>query len=266
MPSPAAAWRRFAALPNEHPAKTLLIVGLVALVCAAGVSFSAVSLRPLQQQQRDARLAAQRAEVLNALPAMAELLKESAVDALEVELIELATGRPASAEAAAGYDPQAASGPEWCVALPREQDLAGIGCVPRLLQVQMVRSGADLVLLVLPIYAKGYQSTLRASLVLEADLNTIAALQIEEQGETPGLGARIAEPEWQASFAGRQLRDDQGGWRFAVVREAKSTQFEVDAIAGATRSSDAIGRAIRFWLGPQGFAPLIERLEQEQGR
>jgi Na(+)-translocating NADH:ubiquinone oxidoreductase C subunit len=67
----------------------------------------------------------------------------------------------------------------------------------------------DLLLIVLPVYGSGYASTIRAMLALEPDLSTVAALTITEQGETPGLGARITEPDWQAQWPGKELLNDQ---------------------------------------------------------
>ncbi len=65
-------------------------------------------------------------------------------------------------------------------------------------------------LLVLPMHGVGYQSTITAMLALEADLTTIAALAIIGQGETPGLGARIEDPDWPALWPGKQIADADG--------------------------------------------------------
>ena len=95
-------------------------------------------------------------------------------------------------------------------------------------------------------------------LALRGDTNTIAGLTILDQSETPGLGARITETSWQAEFPGTRLRDDTGALRFEVARGSAATDFEVDGITGATRTSNAITRMIRFWAGPDGFGPFLE--------
>ena len=89
------------------------------------------------------------------------------------------------------------------------------------------------------------------------DLRTVTA-----QVETPGLGARIEEPAWQASFAGKSLRDDSGTLRFAVARGHATSEYEVDGITGATRTSNAIQRIVRFWMGPDGYGPLLDAIRR----
>ncbi|MBD8526117.1 FMN-binding protein [Pseudomarimonas arenosa] len=262
-----ALWQRFAALPNEHPAKTLLIVFCIASLCAALVSFTAVQLRPLQEQHRAAEREQRMSAMLSELPGMSELLQASGADGLESLMIDLDSGAAVDPASAIDFDwrqaiAEADQG-QQCRPLERERDLVGIGCRPALGRVMLLRQGRQLELLVLPIYGRGYQSTLHALLVLQADLNTIAALQVHEQGETPGLGARIVEPAFQARFADRQLRNAAGEWRFAVRKQVENPAFEVDAIAGATRSSVTLGRMIEFWMGPDGYGPLLERLAKE---
>lgn len=261
------AWQRFAALPNEAPAKTLLIMFVVASACAALVSFTAVTLRPLQEQHRAAERESRMVAMLELLPGLDKQIGESGADAVETRVIDLASGAPVAAEAAASFDWRAAiADPAQCQPITQTEDVAGIGCRPGLARVHLVRRRDELAFLVLPIYGKGYQSTLHALLVLEGGLDTIAALQVQEQGDTPGIGSRITDVAWLEGFSGRRLRDDSGVLRFDVRREVEDPRFEVDAIAGATRSSTALGRAVRFWLGSQGYGPLLDRLAGEAER
>jgi Na+-transporting NADH:ubiquinone oxidoreductase subunit C len=53
--------------------------------------------------------------------------------------------------------------------------------------VHLLERDDDLLLIVLPVQGRGYQSAIQAMLALEPDLNSIAALTITEQGETPGI-------------------------------------------------------------------------------
>ena len=67
----------------------------------------------------------------------------------------------------------------------------------------------------------------------EDDLKTISGVSIVSQNETPGLGARIEEPWFTAQFAGKQ-------GPFTIVEEGTAdTPSEVDAITGATRTSES---------------------------
>ena len=42
-------------------------------------------------------------------------------------------------------------------------------------------------------------------------------------------------------------------------------KHQVDALAGATLTSNGVDRLIQFWLGEQGFGPLLSRLRTQQG-
>jgi len=67
----------------------------------------------------------------------------------------------------------------------------------------------------------------------EENLKTLSGVSIVSQNETPGLGARIEEPWFTAQFAGKQ-------GPFRIVEEGTSdAPDEVDAITGATRTSEA---------------------------
>ncbi len=76
--------------------------------------------------------------------------------------------------------------------------------------VYLLERDGELMLLVLPMRATGYQSTITAMLALQPDLRTVAALTITEQGDTPGLGARIEEPDVAGALAGQADRTRPG--------------------------------------------------------
>jgi Na+-transporting NADH:ubiquinone oxidoreductase subunit C len=166
--------------------------------------------------------------------------------------------------AAAAFDLQAAeTDPALSVAIPPDQDIAGLGRRSMLAPVYLLARDGAVQLIVLPVSGKGYQSTLRAWLTLESDFRTIAALTIFEQGETPGLGARVETPEWQALWAGKEVADDTGRIMIEVVRGTAGGPHQVDAISGATVTSNGVADMLRYWLGDHGYGPLLDRLASE---
>lgn len=262
--NPVRLWKRFLALPNDSRVKTLGVAFLVALFCATAVSVTAVTLRPLQeanlQREREARMA----EMIAALPGMADILRETGADTLETVIVNLDDGTLAEDADPAQFDYVAAqSDPSVSIALPEGADIAGIGRRPIHAPTYLLYDGERLVLAVLPVYGTGYQSTIRAYLALEGDLNTIAALSIYEQGETPGIGTRVTDPAWQARWQGKAIADETGSVAIAVVQGGASGPFEIDGVSGATRSSMGVSNLIRFWLGDLGFGPFLERLKAE---
>ncbi|MCU9847543.1 NADH:ubiquinone reductase (Na(+)-transporting) subunit C [Defluviimonas sp. WL0024] len=257
-------WRRFLGLPNTDPRKAFGVTFLVALVCALVVSSASVLLKPVQdahvERERQARLAA----MVAALPAMRELMEEAGVDALETRLVVLETGAYETATDPAGFDPVAAAkDPATSIALPPEADPAGLKRIATVAPVHLLERDGRLALVVLPVSGVGYQSLIRAYLALEPDLVTIAALTIVEQGETPGLGARIEEPDWQALWTGRRIADEAGRILIRVVQTPAKEPYEVDGISGATRTGAGVGNMLAFWLGAHGFGPFLERLKRE---
>ena len=54
MANPVSWWRAFLALPNTHPGKIVGVALMVALVASLAVSYTAVTLRPVQDANRAA--------------------------------------------------------------------------------------------------------------------------------------------------------------------------------------------------------------------
>ena len=264
MADPLALWRGFLARPNDDRIKTLGVAALTAVVSATVVSITSVVLAPVQEAHVAAERQARMDAMLDRLPGLRDLMAETGVDDLETRIVELDTGRFAEGIAPDTYDQKAAAqDPELGKPLPEGTDLAGIGRRALYAPVYLLERDGELMLVVLPVHGQGYASTIRAMLALEPDLTTVAALTITEQGETPGLGARIEEPEWQALWPGKELADESGEIVISVVRGAASGPHEVDGISGATRTSLGVESMLRFWLGPQGFGPFLDRLAQE---
>ncbi len=70
---------------------------------------------------------------------------------------------------------------------------------------------------------KGYSSTIETMAGMTRD-GTLTAIKVVSQNETPGLGARIAEPEFTARFMNKNTQE----------------VASVEAITGATISSKAV--------------------------
>lgn len=236
--------RRFLALSNDSPAKTVGVALLVALVCSLVVSVTAVTLKPRQDANRLVEKAAR----------MMGMVEAQGLGAPQARYVELATGAYANRD------------PGTSTRLPATRDRAGLGSREDVATVYEVRDDNSLRLLILPVRGAGYQSMLKGYLALNADLNTIAALTFYEQGDTPGMGARIEEDAWRALWPGKQLADAEGVLRIEVVKGAATGVHEVDGISGATRTGSGITNLLRFWLGPDGYGPYLERLRTGTAR
>ena len=254
---------------DESPARALMVVLGVAVVCALLVSFTAVTLRPYQIANVERHRLALPESILAALSAAGRTL---ATGNIESRVVELATGRYADGIDADTFDArQAEADPDASSEVPAEHDVARIKRRANHAVVYLVRDAdRNVQLLILPVYGKGYQSTLRAFLALEGDTSTVAALRFYEQGDTPGLGGRIQDADWEAQWPGKRVYDESGNLRLGVATGDKAVasadgRYLVDGISGATRTSRGIHRLLQFWLGEFGFGPYLERVRQGEG-
>ena len=96
---------------------------------------------------------------------------------------------------------------------------------------------------VLPVSGKGLWGPIWGYVALDGDMNTLAGVVFDHAGETPGLGAEIATPKFQAEFPGKTIFE---GSEFVSVKLRKggateaNIAHEVDAISGGTKTSDGV--------------------------
>lgn len=262
--TPPSRWQRFRDAPLDSPVKTLAVAAGVCLACSLLVSTAAVMLRPRVLQNQRAERNAYIIEILKGVPGLAEAVGGLDVRNLEARVVELESGEYDEAMDPATYDPRkAAADAELSVTLPRERDLAGIGQRARWASVYIVRESGRPRLFILPVYGQGFVSTLHGYLALDGDGNTIRALSFYEHGETPGLGAEIEAPAWQARWQGKKVRDPGGTLRVQVAAGSAQTEYEVDGISGATYTGNGVTNLLRFWLGPDGFGPFLRHAVEE---
>lgn len=255
MLNPISIWHNFLARSNDDRIKIFGIATLVAFACSVLVSITSVTLKPIQEAHRINEQQERLTAMLDKLPAIQKLAQGSGADSLETRFINLETG-----EFEQIID---ANNTDQIITIPPELDIAGLRDRSMYATVYLLQSKGSLRLIVLPVNGVGYQSEIHAMLALEADLKTIAALTITDQAETPGLGARIEDPAWQAQWTGVKTTDETGTIVVAVARGQASTLYEVDGISGATRTGNGIANMLRYWLGVHGYGPFLTRLEQE---
>ncbi|MGI9316607.1 MAG: Na(+)-translocating NADH-quinone reductase subunit C [bacterium] len=247
---------------DENPFQALRIALGVALVCAVLVSLAAVGLRP----QYIANLEAERLSRLGAiLDAMEGTSEQISIEDVEAKVVDLQTGQYNDVIDAATYDQRkAANDPAQSSPIPKERDLAGIKRRANHAVVYLVRDANQEVLVVLlPVWGVGYQSALYGFLAIGQDLNRVIALRFYEHGETPGLGSRIQDPEWEALWADKKIFDDSDELAIGVAtRPGVDREFKVDGISGATRTSMGVDGLVRFWLGEFGFGPFLDRVRR----
>lgn len=254
---------------DESVWEAIRIVLGVAVMCALLVSLTAVTLRPHYL----ANLEAERMGRLQAiLGSLTDLTGDIGVQDIETRVVELATGTYAATVDPMTYDARrAVNDPAASVAIPTDLDVAGIKRRAKHATVYLVRDGDGAIrILILPVWGSGYQSALRGFLALTGDATQVLALKFYAHGETPGMGARIQDAEWEALWPGKRLFDGSGALRIGVdrskvTRGSADADYRVDGISGATRTSLGVDGLLRFWLGEFGFGPYLELVRSGKG-
>ncbi|MFO8048452.1 MAG: FMN-binding protein [Desulfosudaceae bacterium] len=103
---------------------------------------------------------------------------------------------------------------------------------------------------------QGYADEVELLIGLSPRAGKITGLFVLGQKETPGLGAKIVEPDWRAQFAG-QTTDS----KMKVVKDGADEPHEVDAITGATISSQVVCNIVN-----KTVADLKPELREQAGQ
>lgn len=256
---------------KESTGRTLFVALAVSLVASIFVAGSAVALKPIQIENR--LLDKQRSILAIAGLADARLssreVKSLFDSRIKARVVNLDTGEYRDDLDPVTFDPlKAARDPRMSTVLPGAQDIASIKRRENYTTVYVVESGGALESLILPIRGYGLWSTLHGFLAVKPDLKTVVGLGFYQHAETPGLGGEVDNPNWRNQWPGKTLFDDSGKPIIRIVkggvdRSSPDAGHQVDALAGATLTSDGVDRLLQFWLGEQGFGPYLNRLRQQ---
>lgn len=261
---------------NDSPIKAILVVLGTAFVCSLLVTMAAVNLKPIQQAYQDLERNRYIIGISGLAEDGAELSDADVVDlfqSLDARLVDLDAGRYDERFNPLTFDQrQALLDPETSTAIPSALDAASLSRRSRYAAAFIVGDPQRPERIILPIRGQGMWSTIYGYLALASDLNTIVAVTFYEQGETAGIGDQILRPDWQARWEGRKLFDEGGVMAFrvaagAVAPSAPAAAYQVDAIAGATMTTNAVTAMVHYWFGPHGFDPFLNNLRDgEAGR
>lgn len=257
-------------LPNDSIAKTIIVAVALCLVCSVFVSASAVYLKPLQEKNK--LLDKQKNIVEVAGIDLAGRSVAEAFSEIEARVVDLQSGEFADHIEPSNYDHRKATkDPKQSSDLSKDEDLAQIKRLERYATIYLTRDGnGQIEKLILPVRGYGLWSTLWGFIALEGDGNTVIGLSFFEHAETPGLGGEVDNPSWKAMWQGKEVYNDAGQVALQLVKgkvdpSTPQAQHKVDALAGATLTSNGVSNLIKFWMGEQVYAPFLTKLTQGQG-
>ena len=267
-------------LPN-----TFLVATVLCLLCAFVVSAASVTLRPLQlaNAQKD-----RRSNILQVSGFTPEEIEEDGgvkkvfESRFEVRIVDLDTGNDAQAECQAAmdkakdrvvnlseeYDQLWASktNPNKGLSekLEKKADVCGIKSREKFSEVFIMNSvDGKPELYVFPVRGNGLWSLMQGYLAVKPDFQTVVGLTFYQQAETPGLGGEVQNPDWKALWTDKKIYED-GVVKLAVIKGNKpGNDYGVDALSGATITSNGVTNMIDFWMGDKGFGPYIKQMQNQ---
>ena len=255
-------------MAHESFFKPFYSVLVLAFFCSLLVAGAAVGLRPMQEENR---LLDQKKYILLA----AGLLDPStsigeSFSAVETRLIDLESGNfiPESNLRPEEYDQmRAPMTNKYGRPLPKKEDIAGLGRIEKYGLVYLARKDGKVSQIILPVRGKGLWSTMYGYIAVSSDLTTINGLAFYQHGETPGLGGEIENPRWLANWKGKNLFDENGNEALSVRKKQGNTRdiHYIDALSGATLTTNGVDHLIDFWFGPEGYTNFFNNIRKTGG-
>ena len=246
---------KFKNLPIDSIPKTILVAITLCLFCSMIVSLAAVKLKSIQEenQVRD-----KQKNILQVAGLYSEGMNiDESFGSFEPRIVDIESGLFTDKFNPRTFnDLKASSDPSLSIAL--KDDPASIGRRSNYLTVYLLKNNDGTIdKLILPIHGYGLWSTLYGFVALEEDTNEIFGLQFYKHAETPGLGAEVDNPKWKAQWKGKNLRDKDEKLMIQVSKTPGPSKYHIDAIAGATLTSNGVNSLVRFWVGEAGFKKFL---------
>ena len=238
-----------------------MIIPLIACIaCAVIVSVTAVSVRPEQnlnvENEKKLKILAAAGITTDEVEKEFSKIKTLYVDFKSNQLVEVTEN----------YDHiKASSNVAQSSLVPKEQDIAILKRRENVAPIYVWYSEQNQIQkIVLPIRGYGLWGTLYGYLSLDADLNTVKGIEYYDHKETPGLGGEVDNPVWKSDWNGKKVYDSSGNVILYVTKGPSTEEYEIDGISGATLTSNGVSNMIKYWLGENGYGPVLKMLRGDK--
>ena len=236
-----------------------MIIPLIACIaCAVIVSVTAVSVRPEQnlniENEKKLKILAAAGIVTNEVDKEFSKIETLYIDFVSNQLIQIE----------GNYDHiKASASAESSSIIPKKQDIAILKRRENVAPIYVWYSEEEQIQkVVLPIRGYGLWGTLYGYISLDADLNTVKGIEYYDHKETPGLGGEVDSPVWKSDWNGKKVYNSSGEVILYVTKGPSSEDYEIDGISGATLTSNGVTNMIRYWLGENGYGPVLQKLRE----
>ncbi|CBL45978.1 Na(+)-translocating NADH-quinone reductase subunit C [gamma proteobacterium HdN1] len=257
-------------MSKETNGKTILVATVLSVVCSIALAAAVTLLKPIQEKNQEL-------EKQRKILAAAGVLEEGkgtpdevnqAFKEFERYVVDFGDGSYRKISLEDPFDMRKMSkDPAHSIALTGSQDLAKIRRRSNEVDIYVLRdkNTQEVKELVLPISGYGLWSTLYGYLVVKADGNTVVGITFTEHAETPGLGGEVDNPSWKAQWAGKTIYDDQNVSKLRLKKggvdpNKPEAVHEVDALSGATLTSNGVSNLVHFWTGDLGYQKFLAKV------
>lgn len=249
---------------GSESVKTITVAGLLCFVCSIVVSFTVVSLRP--KQNKNAELDMKKNILMSAGMLNAGDDIESVFNTIETIVIDMSSGEKVEKDVNSFDQIAASKDPAQNIKIPADKDVGGLSTRSKLAKVYLKRDEAGAIeTIILNVWGKGLWSTMYGFIALAPDTQTIKGFAYYSQGETPGLGGEVDNPNWKKQWVGKKLYDDEFNVAFAVNKGTVDhthglAQYRVDGLSGATITGNGVTSSMKYWFGDHGYAKFLEKV------
>jgi len=107
---------------------------------------------------------------------------------------------------------------------------------------------------ILPVYGNGLWDNIWGYIALEPDMKTVKGAVFDHQGETPGLGARIADDDIESRYAGKTIYNDKGELGIEMIKGEGNVEpgslegYKVDGMSGATITGRGVNDMLKNYF------------------
>lgn len=117
---------------------------------------------------------------------------------------------------------------------------------------------------IVTVRGNGLWDEIWGNIALESDFQTIAGVDFDHRGETPGLGAEIKDNvAWKGQFNGKKIVDKNGKYTSVEIIKGgvkSPSQYKVDGISGATITADGVAEML--YRGLKYYQPVFDKIKK----
>lgn len=208
---------------------------ILVVAVAAVLSYTAITLRPTQQQNIEIEMMS---SILGSVGELGEAKDPAAIEAAYNNVvIESFLINPSG-------ERKEASKEELFAKLSSLKDAYAASEESRELPIFITKNSKGQINYVIPIIGTGLWGSIWGYIAVNSDGNTIDGVVFDHKSETPGLGAEIATPDFEGQYVNKKLFNGDTFVGVGVTKGAGSStgnDHAVDAISGGTITSRAVG-------------------------